>query len=106
MRDDLLAALRVGTRLAYDGQMWQVAELTPPSLLLAGAAGSLRRVGAGHLLADPSTRLLAGSEGAVQARARIPAAATAGRSPTISSTWPTPSLSPSSTSVSVWPAGA
>ena len=51
------AALRPGTRLAYDGQRWEVAELTPPSVLLAGPAGELRRVSISHLLAAPGTRL-------------------------------------------------
>ncbi len=62
MPDGLRAELGIGTRLAYDGQMWQVADLTPPSLLLAAAAGDLRRVGVSHLLADPSTRLLAAGQ--------------------------------------------
>ena len=56
MSEDLRALLAVGTRLAYDGQWWQVAELDGPHVLLASPAG-VRRVSAGHLLADPSTRL-------------------------------------------------
>jgi hypothetical protein len=52
----LSSLLAVGTRLAHDGQWWQVAELNGPYVLLSGASG-VRRVSAGHLLADPSTRL-------------------------------------------------
>jgi hypothetical protein len=54
--DNLRALLAVGTRLAYDGQWWQVSELDGAHVLLASPAG-VRRVSAGHLLADPSTRL-------------------------------------------------
>jgi hypothetical protein len=56
VNETLRGLLAVGTRLAYDGQWWQVAELDGPHVLLAGPAGA-RRVSAGHLLADPSTRL-------------------------------------------------
>ncbi len=56
MNETLRGLVAVGTRLAYDGQWWQVAELDGPHVLLAGPAGA-RRVSAGHLLADPSTRL-------------------------------------------------
>jgi hypothetical protein len=52
----LRGLLAAGTRLAYDGQWWQVAEMDGPHVLLASPAG-VRRVSAGHLLADPSTRL-------------------------------------------------
>jgi transposase InsO family protein len=55
--EDLRALLAVGTRLAYDGQWWQVSGLDGLHVLLAGPAGGIMRVGAGHLLADPSTRL-------------------------------------------------
>jgi len=51
------ALLAVGTRLAYDGQWWQVSELDGAHVLLTSQAGSLRQVSAGHLLADPGTRL-------------------------------------------------
>jgi len=54
--ETLRGLLAVGTRLAHDGQWWQVAELDGPDVLLSGASG-VRRVSAGHLLADPSTRL-------------------------------------------------
>jgi transposase InsO family protein len=54
--ESLRGLLAVGTRLAHDGQWWQVAELNGPDVLLSGASGA-RRVSAGHLLADPSTRL-------------------------------------------------
>jgi uncharacterized protein (DUF2345 family) len=45
---DLRALLAVGTRLAYDGQWWQVAEIDGPHVLLSSPAG-VRRVSAGHL---------------------------------------------------------
>jgi len=54
--ESLRGLLAVGTRLAHDGQWWQVAEMDGPGVLLSGASG-MRRVSAGHLLADPSTRL-------------------------------------------------
>ena len=57
MSEDLRALLTVGSRLAYDGQWWQVSELDGPHVLLTSPAGGIMRVGAGHLLADPSTRL-------------------------------------------------
>jgi len=50
----------VGTRLAYDGQLWEVRELAAASVLLATVLGSVRQVGLAHLLAHPSTRLLDG----------------------------------------------
>ena len=57
MKDELRALLAVGTRLACDGQWWQVTELDGPYVLLTSQAGGIRRVSAGHLLADPGTRL-------------------------------------------------
>jgi transposase InsO family protein len=63
--EDLHALLAVGIRLAYDGQWWQVTELDGPHVLLASPAG-VRRVSAGHLLADPSTRLPEAPGGAVE----------------------------------------
>lgn len=59
MNETLRGLLAAGTRLAYDGQWWQVAEMDGPYVLLAGQAG-VWRVGAGHLLSDPSTRLPTG----------------------------------------------
>ena len=46
MSDDLRALLAVGTRLAHDGQWWQVSELDGPHVLLASQAGHIRRVSA------------------------------------------------------------
>jgi transposase InsO family protein len=54
--EDLRVLLAVGTRLAYDGRWWQVSELDGPHVLLT-RPGGVRRVSAGHLLADPSARL-------------------------------------------------
>jgi hypothetical protein len=51
-----MRALAVGTRLAHDGRWWKVGELDGPHVLLAGAPGPANQ--AGHLLADPLTRLL------------------------------------------------
>jgi hypothetical protein len=45
------AALSPGAGVVYDGQRWEVAGLAPPSVLLAGPAGELRRVSISHLLA-------------------------------------------------------
>jgi hypothetical protein len=47
------------TRISYDvvlRLLWEIAELTPPSVLLATAA-ELRRVSISHLLAAPGTRI-------------------------------------------------
>lgn len=41
----------------YDGQRWRVTELDGSHVLLTGQAGGVRRVSAGHLLADSGTRL-------------------------------------------------
>ncbi|MGH3248526.1 MAG: helix-turn-helix domain-containing protein, partial [Trebonia sp.] len=56
MDESVRAALSAGARVLYDGQWWEVAELAPPSVLLA-AAGALRRVSVSHLLAAEGTRL-------------------------------------------------
>jgi transposase InsO family protein len=55
--DNAHATLAAGTSLVYEGQRWEVAELTPPSVLLSGATGELRRVSIGHLLAAPGAQL-------------------------------------------------
>ena len=57
MNDDLHGLLAVGTRLAYEGQWWQVTEMDGAHVLLTSQAGGVRRVSAGYLLADPGTRL-------------------------------------------------
>ena len=57
MDDGMRPRLSAGARVTYDGQGWVVAELTPPSVLLAGPAGGLRRVSISHLLAAPGTRI-------------------------------------------------
>ena len=51
MDDSMRPRLSAGARVTYDGQEWEIAELTPPSVLLAGPAGGLRRVSISHLLA-------------------------------------------------------
>jgi hypothetical protein len=61
----LRGLLAVGTRLAHDGQWWQVTEIDGPDVLLPGASG-VRRVRAGHLLADPSARLDGAPAGPVE----------------------------------------
>ncbi len=53
MSENLRALLTVGTRLAHHGQWWRVTELDGPHVVPGGAA-VLRRVSAGHLLADSS----------------------------------------------------
>ncbi len=57
MDDSTRPRLSAGSRVTYDGQGWEIAELTPPSVLLAGPAGGLRRVSISHLLAAPGTRI-------------------------------------------------
>ncbi len=55
--EGMRAALSVGASVVYDGQRWEIAELAPPGVLLAGPAGGLRRVSISHLLTAPGTRL-------------------------------------------------
>ena len=57
MDDGMRTRLSAGARVTYDGQAWEVAELAPPSVLLASSAGGLRRVSISHLLAAPGTRI-------------------------------------------------
>jgi hypothetical protein len=57
MDDSTRTQVSAGARVTYDGQAWEVAELTPPSVLLASPAGGLRRVSISHLLAAPGTRI-------------------------------------------------
>jgi hypothetical protein len=54
--ESMRAAPGAGTTVLYDGLWWEVAELAPPSVLLA-AAGTLRRVSVSHLLAAEGIRL-------------------------------------------------
>jgi len=66
MDDSTRAALSAGARVAYDGQRWEIAELSPPSVLLSGPAGELRRVSISHLVASGSaviTRPYDGDDG-------------------------------------------
>jgi transposase InsO family protein len=54
-------ALRVGLRIDYDGSIWEVADIQPPGVLLAGRGGAmLRQVSIGHLLSSASARPLLG----------------------------------------------
>ena len=50
--------ITIGTRLCSDGGIWEVAEITATGVVLRDALGDLRQADIGHLLADPSTRLL------------------------------------------------
>jgi hypothetical protein len=50
--------ITVGTRLFFDGGLWEVTELAGAAVVLRDALGGLRQAGVSHLLADPSTRLL------------------------------------------------
>jgi Mu transposase, C-terminal len=63
MNDVPGSVIAVGTRLFFDGGLWEVAEMTATGLVLRDALGSLRQVGIGHLLADPARRLLDTSPG-------------------------------------------
>jgi len=50
--------ITVGTRLSFDGGLWEVTELTATAVVLRDALGGLRQVSISGLLADPATRLL------------------------------------------------
>jgi transposase InsO family protein len=50
--------IAVGTRLFFDGGLWEVTELAGAAVVLRDALGGLRQAGISHLLADSSTRLL------------------------------------------------
>jgi len=52
-----------GTRLAFDGGLWEVADLGGEGVLLRDALGEARRVGTGRLLSHPGTRVLGGPGG-------------------------------------------
>jgi len=73
MDDGTRTQLSAGARVTYDGQAWDIAELTPPGVLLAGPAGRLRRVSISHLLAAPGTRVgdSSGTERAADAGLRL-----------------------------------
>jgi transposase InsO family protein len=63
MNDVPGSVITVRTRLCSDGGIREVAEMTSTGLVLRDALGSLRQAGVGHLLADPTTRLLDTSPG-------------------------------------------
>jgi transposase InsO family protein len=50
--------ISVGTRLSFDGGLWEVAEMTATGVVLRDALGGLRQASISHLLADPATCLL------------------------------------------------
>lgn len=50
--------VRRGTRVAFDGGLWEVAELDGEGVLLRSALGQVRRESIGHLLSQPGTRVL------------------------------------------------
>ncbi len=54
--------VEVGSRLACDGELWTVAGMEAGCVVLAGRAGSRKRVLTATLLADPATRLLGPGE--------------------------------------------
>ena len=58
MNDVPGSIVAVGTRLCFDGGLWEVAEMTAAGVVLRDALGRLRQAGISHLLADPATRLL------------------------------------------------
>jgi hypothetical protein len=47
----------IGTRIGFDGRLWEVAEMTGAGVVLRDALGGLRQASISHLLADPGTRL-------------------------------------------------
>jgi hypothetical protein len=50
--------ITVGTRLCFDGGLWEVTELTATVVVLRDALGGLRQASISGLLAEPATRLL------------------------------------------------
>jgi transposase InsO family protein len=58
MNDVPGSIVTVGTRLCFDGGLWEVAEMTAAGVVLRDALGGLRQAGISWLLADPATRLL------------------------------------------------
>jgi hypothetical protein len=50
--------ITVGTRLSFDGGLWEVTELAATAVVLRDALGGLRQASISGLLADPATRLL------------------------------------------------
>jgi transposase InsO family protein len=58
MNDVPAGIIAIGTRLRFDGGLWEVAEMTATGVVLRDALGGLRQAGISHLLADPSARLL------------------------------------------------
>jgi hypothetical protein len=48
----------IGTRLFFDGGLWEVTELTATAVVMRDALGGLRQASISGLLADPATRLL------------------------------------------------
>ncbi|HVB43019.1 MAG TPA: hypothetical protein VNF47_09990 [Streptosporangiaceae bacterium] len=61
MSDAVSSAVTVGTRICFDGGLWEVAEMTATGVVLRDALGGLRQAGLSHLLASPGTRLLDGA---------------------------------------------
>ena len=55
--------LTVGTRLFFDGGLWEVAEMTAMAVVMRNALGGLRQASIGDLLADPGTRLMDAAPG-------------------------------------------
>jgi transposase InsO family protein len=58
MNDVPASIITVGTRVCFDGQMWEVAEMTATGVVLRDLLGGLRQASISHLLADPATCLL------------------------------------------------
>jgi transposase InsO family protein len=54
----------VGSRLSHDGELWTVVAMEAGGVVLSGPRGARKRVLTATLLADPTTRLLGGEEGA------------------------------------------
>jgi transposase InsO family protein len=63
MSSSLRGTIAVGTRLSYDGQTWEVAEVSGTGVVLRDALGGIRQAGLGHLLSHPGTRLQSGDAG-------------------------------------------
>ncbi|MGH3410308.1 MAG: hypothetical protein ACRDRJ_48600, partial [Streptosporangiaceae bacterium] len=57
MNDTRSTTITVGTRICFDGRLWEVAEMTAAGVVLRDALGGLRQASISHLLASPGTCL-------------------------------------------------
>jgi hypothetical protein len=58
MNDPASAIIAAGTRICFDGGLWEVSQVTAGAVVLRDALGGVRQVSIGHLLTDRGARLL------------------------------------------------